>query len=506
MTHLRFALVISLLAQITWAGCGGSASTTVLSPSSLDGRCGVTLAVSSSSIGAAGGAGVVRVQTNRECSWSIPQRPPWVKLSQPASLQGSAEIAFVVDENRSTSMRSWEVVIGDQRAVISQEAATCTWSLSPAKLSIDASGGDAEALLTTQEFCSWTSPSPVSWIALIPERGQGTTEITVRVSRNNGGARRANVRVSSAAIDVAQREAPGAQVPVPPAEPEPPPPQPPVIPPPVPEPPGVPPPVPGCTFVVAPIRFTDVVATAATLQVDVTTQGECTWSSQSAVEWLRVSGNTKTGSGRVDVSVLANAGAPRTAAVAVAGQSVTIEQRGVTICAFTVTPNVFRPPSEGGSVSVSLSSPAGCAWTVKDKPSWVTVSSASGTGSAALSITAAPNFGAARTAVLMVGGRELRIEQAQAPCTYTVTPDRFDISYKKQDRKIEVTTQSHCPWSATSSASWVRVSLDTRTGSRDLDVRIEENSSRSETRTAVVTITGQSFTKTVTIAQDEKVD
>jgi hypothetical protein len=237
----------------------------------------------------------------------------------------------------------------------------------------------------------------------------------------------------------------------------------------------------------------------------VTTQGECTWSALSAVEWLRVPEKTRTGSGPVEVSVSANAGATRTAAIVVAGQSVTIEQRGVTLCTFTVTPDVFKAPAEGGSVSVSLSSPAGCAWTVKDKPSWVTVSSMSGTGSAALSITAAPNSGAARTAVLIVGGRELRIEQAQTPCTYTVTPDRFETSHKKQDRKIDVATQPQCQWRATSSASWVRVSSETRTGSRELDVKIEDNSS-SSARTAVVTVTGQNFTEEVTIVQDGKDD
>ena len=200
-----------------------------------------------------------------------------------------------------------------------------------------------------------------------PKRGQGTAEITVRVSRNTGGARTGTVRVSSAAIEVAQREAAPAPAPVPPAptppvppepEPTPPlpatpsppptaPPPPPVTPPRLPEPPAPgPPPAPACTFVVAPGRFFDLVATEVTLQVDVTTQGECTWSSQSAVEWLRVPGKTRTGSGPVEVSVSANAGAARTAAIVVAGQSVTIEQRAVTICTFTVTPAVFNPPAE----------------------------------------------------------------------------------------------------------------------------------------------------------------
>ena len=252
------------------------------------------------------------------------------KAEQPASTQGPAEIAFVVDENRSTSLRSWEVVVANQRAVISQEAASCSWSLSPSKLSIDASGGEAKAVLTTEEYCAWELPSPVSWIAVAPDRGQGTAEITVRVSRNTGGTRTGNVRVSSAAIEVAQREAPPAPAPVPPASapPAPVPPNPHPLPPPprlnrrCRRPPRCrlrpprrrlrpPPPPHACTFAVGPIRFADVFATATTLKVDVTTQAGCTWVAQSEAEWLRVPGDAKSGSGRVEVTVSPNAGATR---------------------------------------------------------------------------------------------------------------------------------------------------------------------------------------------------
>ena len=155
----------------------------------------------------------MRIQTNRECAWSLPPRPSWIKLSQPASTQGSADISYVVEENRSTSLRSWEVVVGDQRAVVSQDAALCTWNVSPAKISVDASGGDAQALLETQEFCSWELPKPASWITMAPARGQGTAEITVRVTRNTGGTRTEKVSVSNATIEVAQREAPAPTTP-----------------------------------------------------------------------------------------------------------------------------------------------------------------------------------------------------------------------------------------------------------------------------------------------------
>lgn len=417
MARLRPAPFFALLSFLGSASLGcGTETATLLSPSPLAGRCGVTLDVSSSSVAAAGGTGTVRIQTARECSWALPQQPPWVKLSQPPSTQGSAEIAFVVDENRSTSLRSWEVVVADQRVLISQDAAVCTWSLSPAKISVDATGGDAQAVLTTEDFCTWEVPSAAPWIAITPDRGQGTAEIQVRVSRNTGGTRVENVKVSNAAIEVAQKEAPPRPAPAPPA-PVPPTPAPPAPAPRTPAPPPAPTPAP----------------------------------------------------------------AP---------------------CSVTLTPASFAPSASAASISVSLDSPAGCAWTVTGAPNWVTVSPAIGTGSATLKIAAAANSGPARTAALVVGDREFRVEQAQLPaCTYAVTPERFTVSHRKQQRKIAVATLSHCQWTATSSASWARVSSDTRIGSGEIELKIDEHN-RSANRSAVVTIAGQNFSKDVTVTQE----
>jgi hypothetical protein len=496
----------SILAFITFLcavsfGCGSS-STAVLSPSPLAGRCGVTLDVGSSTISAAGGTGTVRIQTNRECSWSIPQLPSWVKLSKPVTPQGSAEIAFSVEENRSTSLRSWEVVVNDQRVRISQEAAICTWNLSPAKISMGANGGETPAVLATEDFCSWEVPTPASWIAVTPERGQGTAEITLRVSRNTGSARTGKVNVSSASIEVVQRDAPTAPEPAP-QPPAPPAPEPPA-PEPAPEPPApepVPPPPP-CTFNVASVSFTEIAAAGSAVRVDVTTQAGCAWTSQSGVEWLRVPGDTKSGSGTVEVSVLPNGGSARSASIVVAGKSVTIEQRAAAlVCSFTLAPDSFNASASGGSASVSVSSPAGCAWTVAGAPGWVTVSSPSGNGSAALEIAVSANSGPARAAVLSIGGREFRVEQAQLPaCTYAVTPESFTLSHRKHEREIEVATQSHCPWRATSSADWVRVSSGARTGSGEIELKVDRYS-KSRVRVAVVTITGENFSREVTVKQ-----
>ena len=502
MEKRRLRLLFTLAAFLTVSTGCGSSSTTVLSPSPLGGRCAVALDVSTSSIGSAGGSGTVRIQTNRECAWSLATQPSWVKLSQPQTTQGPAELSFVVDENRSTALRSWEIIVADQRAVVSQDAALCTWSVSPAKISVDASGGEAQAMLTTEEFCSWELPRAASWITMTPERGQGQAEITVHVSRNNGSNRTEKVSVSTAVIEVAQREAPAPAVPTPVPQPPAPPKPAPVPPLPAPQiPPVVTDTPPPCTFVVESVRFTDVVADASSLRVDVKTEAGCTWTSQSPVDWLSVPSETKAGSGRLDVRVLANTGPARSASVIVAGQNVTVEQRAALICTFAFAPALVNPPPLGGTVSVSLSSPTGCAWAVAGIPDWLTVSPVSGNGPATLKVTATRNSSAARAVVLSVGGQELRVEQAQVPpCTYTVTPDQKTVSKRKQTVKLEIATLSHCEWSATSSASWAHVPSGVRTASGTLDVKIDDNS-RDGSRTAVVTISGQNFSKEVTIKQ-----
>ena len=186
----------------------------------------------------------------------------------------------------------------------------------------------------------------------------------------------------------------------------------------------------------------------------------------------------------------------------VAGQNVTVEQRAVA-CTFTVTPGSVTTPAAGGSVSVAVNSTAGCAWTVTGAPGWVTASPANGTGSMHAFDFGCPEYRRGKDRRAVRGGTRPPHRAGTSGCAYTVTPDRFALSYRKQEREIQVATQSHCRWSATSSASWVRVSSETRTGSRELEVKVEENY-RSEIRTAVVTIAGQNFTKAVTITQERE--
>jgi hypothetical protein len=65
----------------------------------------------------------------------------------------------------------------------------------------------------------------------------------------------------------------------------------------------------------------------------------------------------------------------------------------------------------GGAVALTITTGPDCAWTVAAPPDWLILSAASGTGSATITATAAPNAGAARSAALSAGGQAVHLAQ-----------------------------------------------------------------------------------------------
>jgi hypothetical protein len=497
--RLLYSSILVLTAFAT--GCGSGSTTLLTGPSTQ--RCAVTLNVSTSSITSAGGSGTISVATARECEWTVKAVSDWLTFGVPTTRQGPADLGFSVQPNRSTSPRSVEVSVADQRATISQEAATCPWNVSPSEVVMGPAGGDGSVRLSTEDFCSWVVTSRESWVAVASaSNGKGSADIILRFARNDGPERTANVEVPGGTVSVRQREGT-----LPPVVPPPPvvTPPPVVVPPPdVPPPPPPPTPPPPCTFQVAPTEFNDVLFSGSPLQVDVTTQAGCMWSAASNATWVTISSGTNgTGSGRVELSVAENTGAARSGTLVIAGQTVTVNQQSRPPCAYTISPSSYNPSSTGGTVSVAVTTTAGCEWTVTDNPAWVSANPTSRTGSGTTTITVQSNDGAARSATFKIAGRDFVVEQSSAPCTYTHGPTSRTIpAYPTTTREIGINTQAHCPVNATVSVSWIEIMYAPTFGSGEVGIRIYENN--GEQRSATVTVTGENFIHTVTVTQEGK--
>jgi hypothetical protein len=169
---------------------------------------------------------------------------------------------------------------------------------------------------------------------------------------------------------------------------------------------------PTCTYSVTPASLS-YPSTGSTLAVNVATQSGCSWSVDNTLAWVTPGTGSGTGSGTVTLTAAANSAGARSGRVTVAGVSVSVSQASATpTCSYSVTPTSLSFASTGGTLSVSVSAPTGCAWTAQSGLGWVTLGSASGSGSASVAVIV-PNYTGttARSGSITVAGKTVSVSQ-----------------------------------------------------------------------------------------------
>ncbi len=89
-------------------------------------------------------------------------------------------------------------------------------------------------------------------------------------------------------------------------------------------------------------------------------------------------------------------------------------------CFLSISPSLGSFTSSGGTSIISVTATtSSCAWTASENLSWVSLSSTSGSGNGAISVTVSANTGAARTGSVTIAGKTYTISQAApvAGCT-----------------------------------------------------------------------------------------
>jgi Putative binding domain, N-terminal len=504
---------------------------------------------------AAGGNGTVTLTTSRECQWTAATTATWLHLST-ASGQGSGTIAIQIEPNRSTSSRSAALIVGDQRAQVSQQPAGCPISPSPASIEAGSEGGEFHLSISTEDFCSWTITSPVAWVKPSITSGSGNADVTLHIDSNTSAARTANLALGSAVVTINQGSSPS--VPVPTCQVE------------------VSPKTASvaaaggslavavsasqgcswtatsnqnwisiaqgasgsgtgtiqlnvlqntgaaragsvtvagttvsvtqaaaatCSFTINPTSFSNVATSGGNATVTVTTTAGCAWTATGAPNWVAINPSSGTGTGTITVTVQSNSGVPRSATLTIAGQSFTVSQTGT--CSYTINPTSFlNVLVAGGTTSVSVTTTSGCAWTVTGNPTWVTANPTSGTGSASTSIAVQANTGAVRSTSFQIAGQTFSLSQLPASCTYTVNPTTFHFSNSEHTQAITVTTEAGCSSSATVNVGWIQITATPAPGGGKIAFHVDKNDGPS--RTGVITVTGQSFSQNVSVMQDAK--
>lgn len=543
-----------VLASLTLVSCG-SGSTSLTEPT--DARCAVSLNLDPGSFGAQGGKGTAAVLVDRECQWSASTTGSWLTLSNPTSGQGPGSLTLNAAPNRSLAVRSADLIVSGQKATISQSAATCSLTATTSSSTVGPAASEVRIAIVTDDFCTWKAVSQSSWIVLgAVAEGTGPMEIVAAVAANSEGQRVGAIEIGGTVIQITQRGAqPGCEVTIAPAsgatpssggtltveitaaaacpwtvtnenswitatpargtgagsvrivtEPNGGPARSGIVTigsnafsvaQAAPSSPTPPPPVP-CAYSLD-AASASVGPTAGSRTVNVTTLSTCSWTAQTSLEWVHVSGATQSGSGAIVLDYDANTGSARTGVVTIAGLSFSLTQQSG--CTYAIAPTSQNVAAGGSDVTVNVKTGAGCAWSVDGEPSWVTAApdASQGTGSTVLTVDA--NTSLARSSTFTIAGQSFTVNQAIGlVCTYSVSPQSLDVSSNSQTRTITVTTQADCPVNASESVNWLSIESVGDAPSAVITLEFEEHGGKND-RTTTVTITGLNYTRDVQVRQ-----
>jgi hypothetical protein len=434
-------------------GCGSSSETFVATSPT---RCAVQTDANPSAFAADGGAGSVRISTNRDCSWSVQSDASWIGLPQQASGNGDATLQFTVSSNSEPSARAANLHVNDRPVQISQQGRPCQFELSSTRVEVEATGGQRTVhVQSSGAQCAWTATADAAWIRVVRgDSAKGAGDVIIEIEPMAGPSRAGTVTIAGQRVEIVQ---------------------------------GL-----GCAITTAVTALT-VGSSGGAGEVPVIAGPGCTWTAQSRVGWIAIAGGESgSGPGVVRVSVLPSDGPTRSGTITVGGVTVTVTQSSG--CAVSVAPASYAAPAAGGAVSLTVRTATGCSWSSASGASWIAITSgASGTGDGQVQVAVAANPGPARSASATIGGQVVSISQATG-CTFTIAPLAVDLAYPSQTTTIAVATNAGCQWSASSQAAWITPAQTSGAGPAQVPVAVAANN--GPRRSASLTVAGQTVSVT----------
>jgi len=321
-------------------------------------RAVAPLSVAPTTLNAKSGADSQSVKVTTTEAWSV-TGPDWVSTTTPSG-RGNATVNLTIAANTTGKQRSGTVTFTANgqtaKVTINQPAAPVTLSVNPVQLSPVAAGETQVVRITASG--DWTVKVP-DWVRVSPSSGKGNSSITVTSTANaTGQARTGRLTITSgsklASVTVAQPAMPQA--------------------------------------VTLSLSTTSITSASWGTQqwVKVTSNGHWT---VTAPNWMYVNPSSGDGEGWVSVSVYANdTGSNRLGQVVFkAGSQIAttwVSQSAQHAATYLETPiSYMNAPVSGATVRIWFYTDG--PWRITG-PSWLHVSNASGTGSAAVDVHVDP--------------------------------------------------------------------------------------------------------------------
>lgn len=412
-----------------------------------------------------GGEQVVAVSGNAE--WTVTTEAWWIHLV-PETGKGDGAFRVEVRANAGFLGRSAVVTLrgcGVTREITVVQDGTCVMEPSQKALEFPVTAGSDT--LTIRSTAAWMITSGSSWISVNPGLGNGNEVITVTVASNEGSVERSGF-LEITGCSVTRKVAVHQE---------------------------------GSCSLTLSAHSAELGPEQGSTPVKVISNAE--WEAYSQEPWISLDPLSGTGDTILTITVTANSEqSKRTGLVTVMGcnttRTIQVTQQGT--CSLEVDPLEleFSPSASDRYVTVS----SGTSWKASTAESWMSVTPATGAGTAMLRISVAENTGSSpRKGVVLVAGCSVVYAIAitqRSNCLFEISSMMLDFSYMPASKSLEVTTSSS--WKVQSGQSWITVTP--KSGSSNSVVRVDVALNSGETsRSGSLTFTGCNYSRVVKVEQ-----
>ena len=162
-------------------------------------------------------------------------------------------------------------------------------------------------------------------------------------------------------------------------------------------------------------------------------------------------------------------------------------------CEAAITAEPATVPADASSTTLTISAARDCTWRAQSEVSWLQLASTSGQGTATIAVTVASNAqAAARNGVIVVNNEQrVTLNQEGRGCTITLSGPTAPMPLSGGRGTLQIATLAGCPWSVTSSSTWLTPL--TTSGSGSANVAYDVSANTGSAREASLTVAGRTF-------------
>jgi len=247
----------------------------------------------------------------------------------------------------------------------------------------------------------------------------------------------------------------------------------------------------GCSVSLKSTGLSNVSASGGSGSFSVSGSGGCEWQATSNASWINItSGGQGVDNDTVSFTIAPNVGPARTGTITAGGQTFTISQIGG--CSYTLSSSSILSPSSGTTGSLSIGAETGCTWTATSNNPWITVTSgATGSGNGNIGFSVDASTAPLRVGTITAGNQTFTIVQ-ESGCAASFSLTSANLPATGGVGGFNLTINSQCTWTASSSYDWITVTSGSGTGNGPVAFQVASNIGAA--RTGTITAGGQAFT------------